>query len=78
MRYVDARFEAFRREDLYRMYSTDTMYYQGEQKRLTVRYTDIVNGTLPEKDERTGDEIAEDFIARFGITEDGGENNGFA
>lgn len=78
MRYVDARFATFRRDELYKMYITDALYYQGEQKRLTVRYTDIVNGTVPEKDERTGDEIAEDFIRRFGITENGGENNGLA
>ncbi|MDE6763723.1 MAG: hypothetical protein K2J73_08605 [Oscillospiraceae bacterium] len=57
------------------MYITDTLYYQN---RLTVRYTDIINGTIPKKDDRTGDEIAEDIIAKFGLKEIGGENVGLA
>lgn len=57
------------------MYITDSLYYQGESKRITVRYADIVNGTLPQKDERTGDEIVEDFIAKFNLKV-GGENSG--
>lgn len=60
------------------MYITDTLYYQGEQKRLTVRYADIVNKKTDHADERTGDEIAEDIIARLGLIETGGEKLGFA
>lgn len=44
---------------------------------IKTRYADIVNGTLPEKDERTGDEIVEDFIAKFNLKV-GGENSGLA
>ncbi|MCM1328843.1 MAG: hypothetical protein NC253_05315 [Ruminococcus sp.] len=55
------------------MYTTDTAYYQGEQKRLTVRYTDIVNGDVKKKDERTGDEIAEDLYNRLVLSQIGGE-----
>lgn len=75
MRYVDARYSAYWRDEIYKMYTSDAICHY---MRMTVRYADIVNGTVPEKDERTGDEIAEDFIARFGIKDDGGETNGSA
>lgn len=64
----------YKREELYKMYIADSLYNQGQNKRITVRYTDIANGTLPKKDERTGDEIVEDFIAKFNLKVRGGSN----
>ncbi len=55
------------------MYISDTLYYQGEQKRLTVRYADIVNPNEKAEDTRTGDEIAEDVISRLNLKMVGGE-----
>ena len=68
MRYVLARLEENMREDMYRIYVTDTMYLNGENKRFNYRFIDIINGKVKLPDQRSGDEIAEDVFKRAGIT----------
>lgn len=67
-----AKVSAKNEELTYRIYITDALKVISENTAkfaggsyIKNRYIDIVNGTLPEKDERTGDEIVEDFIAKF-------------
>lgn len=67
MRYVMARYETELREDTYRYYLTDTLYHQGHNKVLTVRYVDLVNGKWKPQQEMDGDKIAADVIARAGL-----------
>lgn len=50
---------------MYRLYVTDSLYYQAENKHLSVRYKDIIQ---PKKiDTRSGDEIALEVINRLGL-----------
>lgn len=45
---------------------TDTAYYQAEQKKLTVRYYDLVN--KPQKvDDRTAEQIIHDVFDKANI-----------
>ena len=67
MRYVLARLDTERREDTYRYYLTDSLYFNGENKHLTVRYIDIVNGKWTPPKEMDGDKIAADVIAKAGL-----------
>ena len=62
-----ARYETELREDTYRYYLTDTLYHQGHNKVLTVRYVDLVNGKWKPQQEMDGDKIAVDVIARAGL-----------
>lgn len=65
MRYINAKWKEAQRLEIYRIYVSDTLYYQGQNKVLNVRYFDLVN---PPKDEtRSGDEIALEVINRIGL-----------
>jgi len=65
MRYVKAKCAEYRQELTYRIYITDCLYYQGENKRLTSRFYDLA---FPKKeDKRTGDQIALDVITRLNL-----------
>lgn len=50
----------------YRVYLTDSLFYQAQEKRLTTRYADVF---LPHEaaEERSGEEIAADVIRRAGL-----------
>ena len=50
----------------YRVYLTDSLFYQAHEKRLTTRYADAL---LPHEaaEERSGEEIAADVIRRAGL-----------
>lgn len=48
----------------YRIYVTDSLFYQGQNQRLTSRYLDLLNRKV---DNRTGDEIARDVIVGAGL-----------
>lgn len=81
---MSAKVNAKNEELKYRIYITDTLKVISENTAklaggsyINIRYADIINGTLPKKDERTGDEIVEDFIAKFNLKV-GGENSGLA
>lgn len=65
MRYVKARYAEYKQSLAYRIYITDSLYYYGNNQRLTKRYIDIV---MPEPvDPRSGDEIALDVISRLDL-----------
>lgn len=65
MRYVLAKYKEKQEELAYRIYLTDSLYYQSEGKRLTTRYMDMIKPKPV--DNRTGDEIAYDVIKRLGL-----------
>ena len=53
------------KEAKYRIYVTDSLYFQAEDKRLNVRYYDIL--FPPKIDNRSGDEIAMDVISSMNL-----------
>lgn len=66
MRYVVARFEEQQREMAYRNYVTRSLQLIPQNSYITASFDEILH---PEKiDTRTGDEIAEDVIAKAGLT----------
>lgn len=65
MRYVKARHLDAQKELAYRIYITDSLFYQSEEKRLTKRFYDIINPVPIDK--RSGDEIALDVIERLSL-----------
>lgn len=65
MRYVKAKYSQYRQELEYRIYITDSLYYNGENKRLTYRYAESL---IPKyEDNRTGDEIALEVIEKLNL-----------
>lgn len=48
------------------MYITDSIYYHGQNKCITMRYADVID-TNRKVDERTADEIALDVIKNCGL-----------
>lgn len=48
----------------YKIYMSDTLYYRGQNKTLTMRYTDLIHQHI---DNRSGDEIALDVINAAGL-----------
>lgn len=65
MRYVMARFKEYQRELAYRVYISDSLFYYGQQKQLTKRWSDIA---YPKPvDKRSGDEIALEVIKKAGL-----------
>ena len=67
MRYVMARLEQDRREVTYRYYVTDALYADSNNKSMRLRYVDILNGKSAPQDNRSGDEIAAEVIAKAGL-----------
>lgn len=50
-----ARLNEYRRVMTYRVYVCDSLYLRGENKYITMRYSDIIQPGV--EDDRTGDEI---------------------
>ena len=65
MRYINAKWKEAQRLEIYRIYVSDTLYYQGQNKVLNVRYFDLLNP--PKEETRSGDEIALEVINRIGL-----------
>ena len=61
MRYADARFEQFTRDEAYRMYVSRSLQLAPQQGYIEESYYDILH---TKQDNRTGDEIALDIIQR--------------
>lgn len=60
-----AKYVEYRQAQAYRIYITDSLFYMGENKRLTKRYAEALK---PQKiDNRSGDEIALDVIKRLNL-----------
>lgn len=66
MRYVEARYEQEYRDTAYRFYVTNSLQNIPQQKFCSISYADMINPKP--KDNRTGDEIAIDFMERAGLT----------
>lgn len=65
MRYVLARAKERRRDYAYRIYISDSLFYQSQQKRLDIRWEDMIK---PRKVEhRTGEQIVADVIKSAGL-----------
>lgn len=65
MRYVEARFDKYQREEAYRIYVTRSLQLAPQGKNLVKTYEEILK---PENnDTRSGDEIAKDVILKAGL-----------
>ena len=68
MRYAAARYEKDFRDAAYYIYMTDSLYYSGQGKCLTMKYTDVIDTSRKKnEDKRTADEIAMDVIQKCGL-----------
>ena len=68
MRYAAARYEKDFRDAAYYIYVTDSLYYSGQGKCLTMKYTDVIDTSRKkQEDKRTADEIAMDVIQKCGL-----------
>lgn len=65
MRFVLARFEKEQREEAYRIYITDSIYFYARKQALDYRYSELF--VKKNIDNRTGDEVASDIINRIGL-----------
>lgn len=65
MRYVEARWEDYTREETYRIYVTTSLKLAPQSKFINKDYNDIVNMTPVE--EKSGDEIVADVFERAGL-----------
>lgn len=66
---MDARYEIYSREEAYRYYVTDMLYYHGQNMTLTVKYGDILERLNKPIDNKPvdGDEIVRDIMLRHGL-----------
>jgi hypothetical protein len=48
----------------YRIYVTDSLFYQAQNQHLTARYVDLLNKKV---DNRSGDEIVLDVMSKAGL-----------
>jgi hypothetical protein len=62
--YLLSKYKEYANEVAYKMYITDSIFYYMQDKRLNIRYYDIIHQSQQEE-ERTGDEIALDIITRL-------------
>lgn len=69
LQYVDAKYEAWFREYVFRSYASDALMYtaRGMGTKMERRYIDIISTDSDKTPEKTGDEIAADIIARCGL-----------
>ena len=63
---MTARIKEAHKEQTFRTYISDTLYYHEHQMALTVRYGELLNSGT-KVDNRSGDEIAKDVITRLGL-----------
>lgn len=66
---MDARYEIYRREETYRFYVADTLYYQAQNKALTLRYAEVLKQMETPVDTTpvNGDEIAIEIMTKYGL-----------
>lgn len=67
MRYVEARFDSFKREETYRIFVTESLRLAPQK--FIKSYRDLCKDVLqPQKiDKRSGDEIVEDVMQKAGL-----------
>lgn len=59
-----ARFKQQQKDEAYRIYVTDSMFYQSDNKRLNTRYYDLINKKI---ETRSANEIISDVIEKAGL-----------
>ena len=59
-----ARFKQQQKDEAYRIYITDSMFYQSDNKRLNTRYYDLIN---TKAETRSANEIISDVIEKAGL-----------
>lgn len=64
MCYLIARFKQQQKDEAYRIYVTDSMFYQSDNKRLSIRYYDLMN---KKAETRSANEIISDVIEKAGL-----------
>lgn len=64
MCYLIARFKQQQKDEAYRIYVTDSMFYQNDNKRLNIRYYDLLN---KKAETRSANEIISDVIEKAGL-----------
>ena len=69
MRYVEARFDEYNRDEAYRIYISKSLQLIPQDKYLTKNYSDILK---PEKkDDRSGEDIVSDIMLKAGLKFEG-------
>ena len=64
MCYLIARFKQQQKDEAYRIYVTDSMFYQSDNKRLDTRYYDLINKKV---ETRSANEIISDVLNKAGL-----------
>lgn len=59
-----ARFKQQQKDEAYRIYITDSMFYQSDNKRLNTRYYDLIN---KKAETRSANEIISDVLNKAGL-----------
>lgn len=64
MCYLIAQFKQQQKDEAYRIYVTDSMFYQSDNKRLNTRYYDLINKKV---ETRSANEIISDVLNKAGL-----------
>lgn len=67
MRYAFSRYTEYQRDQTYRIYLTDELYMRSRNMTHVKKYSELISPEQQPIDERSGDEIAADIIARAGL-----------
>lgn len=59
-----ARFKQQQKDEAYRIYVTDSMFYQSDNKRLNTRYYDLIN---KKAETRSANEIISEVLNKAGL-----------
>lgn len=69
MRYVEARFDEYNRDEAYRIYVSRSLQLAPQDKYITKNYTDLLK---PQKiDTRSGEDIVSDIMLKAGLKFEG-------
>lgn len=58
------RFKQQQKDEAYRIYVTDSMFYQSDNKRLNIRYYDLIN---KKAETRSANEIISEVLNKAGL-----------
>jgi hypothetical protein len=64
-RYAYARYSTYQRDQAYRFYITDELYFNARNQMHTTRFSEIFKPVR--KDTRTAEEIIADIVSRAGL-----------
>lgn len=69
MRYVEARFDEYNRDEAYRIYVSRSLQLAPQDKYITKNYTELLK---PQKiDTRSGEDIVSDIMLKAGLKFEG-------